>query len=266
MKSADYASSKTALASALQISRPTLYSHLRKQDAPRPKSNGMWKLSEVRKYIAKQEGKRELKSTEKQELELQLLRKRIRIAELQISDLDNSRTEQIASQITAECKRVIETFNAQLQAMPNQLSGIFSALGEPMPIYQRFKAELRQRFQAAYAALHMIEKKSQRKTNFVSFNRSKGNGAIVLDGPGHNDIEIIATAMLRGLPRAEAKRVRPVLVRKLRRTFNELERKLCDELPHECEGKTQYEIADILGRAINDVMATEMDLIELEFL
>jgi hypothetical protein len=38
------------------------------------------------------------------------------------------------------------------------------------------------------------------------------------------------------------------------------------ELPHECEGKTQCEIADILGRAIDGVMATEMDLIELEFL
>lgn len=87
-----------------------------------------------------------------------------------------------------------------------------------------------------------------------------------MDQAGHNDIETIATAMLRGLPRAEAERVRPVLVRKLRRTFNELERKLCDELPHECEGKTQYEIADILGRAINGVMVTEMDLIELEFL
>ena len=182
MKSADYASSKTALALALQISRPTLYSHLHKQDAPRPRSNGMWKVSEVRKYIAKQEGKRELKSTEKQELELQLLRKRIRIADLQISDLDNSRTEEIASQITAECKRVIDTLNAQLSAMPNQLSGIFAALGEPMPIYQRFKAQLRQRFQAAYDALHKIEKKSRRKTNVVPFNRSNGKGATALNG------------------------------------------------------------------------------------
>jgi hypothetical protein len=60
--------------------------------------------------------------------------------------------------------------------------------------------------------------------------------------------------------------IHKTLARKLRRTFNELERKLCDELPHECEGKNQYEIADILGRAIDGVMATEMDLIELEFL
>lgn len=183
MKS-DYASSKTKLAECLQISRPTLYSHLRRPDAPRPKSNGMWKVSEVRKYIARQENKRQLKSTEKQELELQLLRKRIRIADLQISDLDNSRTEEITAMVTAECKQIIDTLNAQLQAMPNRLSGIFAALGEPMPIYQRFKAELRQRFKAAYDALYKIEKKSRRKTNVVPFNRSKGNGAIVLDGSG----------------------------------------------------------------------------------
>jgi hypothetical protein len=60
--------------------------------------------------------------------------------------------------------------------------------------------------------------------------------------------------------------IHKTLARKLRRTFNELERKLCNELPHECEGKTQYEIADILGRAIDGVMATEMELIDLEFL
>ncbi len=87
-----------------------------------------------------------------------------------------------------------------------------------------------------------------------------------MDQAGHNDVETIATAMLRGLPRAEAERVRPMLVRKLRRTFNELERKLCNQLPHECEGKTPCEIANILGRAIDGVMSLEMDLIELEFL
>jgi predicted DNA-binding transcriptional regulator AlpA len=178
MKSADYASSKTALALALQISRPTLYSHLHKQDAPRPRSNGMWKVSEVRKYIAKQEGKRELKSTEKQELELQLLRKRIRIADLQISDLDNSRTEEIASQITTECKRLIDVLHAQLLAMPNQLSGIFSMLAEPVPIFKRFKAELNQRFQAAYDALQKIKKTSRRRNGVVvPFKQVNGSGA-----------------------------------------------------------------------------------------
>jgi hypothetical protein len=62
-------------------------------------------------------------------------------------------------------------------AMPNQLSGIFATLGEPMPIYQRFKAELHQRFQAAYDALQKVKKKSCRK-NIVPFNRgSEANGA-----------------------------------------------------------------------------------------
>jgi predicted DNA-binding transcriptional regulator AlpA len=172
MKS-DYASSKTALAERLQISRPTLYTHLHRPDAPRPKSNGMWRVSEVRKYIAKQEGKRELKSTEKQELELQLLRKRIRIADLQISDLDNSRAEEIAGQIVSECRQIITALTSQLSAMPNQLSGIFSTLGGPMEIYKQWRDELNQRFESARDALRKVEQKSRRKSNVVPFSRLK---------------------------------------------------------------------------------------------
>jgi hypothetical protein len=142
----------------------------------------MWKVSRVRRYIAKQEGKRELKSTAKQELELQLLRKKVRIADLQISDLDNSRSEEIADKITAECQRVIDVLQSQLLAMPNQLSGIFSSLGEPMPIYKRFKAELNQRFEAAYGALKKIKHASRRKDNIIPLNRRNGNGVIALNG------------------------------------------------------------------------------------
>jgi hypothetical protein len=114
-------------------------------------------------------------------LELELLSKRIRIADLQISDLDNSRSEEIASQITAECARIIDMLNAQLLAMPNQLSGVFAALGEPLPIFQKFRGDLNKRFQVAYDALHKVKKKSCRK-NIVPFNRLNGSGAIALNG------------------------------------------------------------------------------------
>ena len=81
----------------------------------------------------------------------------------------------------------------------------------------------------------------------------------------------LANAMLRGLPRSaynsdDYRRAHKIMSRKVRRTFNELERKLCHELPTQCEGKSQGEIANILGRAIDGVKSTEMDLIELEFL
>jgi len=64
----------------------------------------------------------------------------------------------------------------------------------------------------------------------------------------------------------EEKHFHEMLSRKLRRTFNEVERLLCDELPTELEGKTQTEMADIIGRAFDGVMSLEMDLIDLEFL
>jgi DNA primase len=182
MKSA-YASSKTALAECLQISRPTLYSYLHLPDAPRPKSNGMWKVSEVRRYIRKQEGKRKITSTEKEQLEVELLRKRITRVDLEISELDNSRREEITDKITGECRRVVDALNSQLWRMPDELSGIFSVLAEPMAIYKRFKAELHQRFQAAQEALQKIKEQSRRKTpknkkeaeNVAPFKRSAVN-------------------------------------------------------------------------------------------
>lgn len=57
-----------------------------------------------------------------------------------------------------------------------------------------------------------------------------------------------------------------MLSRKLRRTFNELERLLCDELPTQLEGKSQAKMTDILGRAFDSLMDFEEDLAELEFL
>jgi len=81
----------------------------------------------------------------------------------------------------------------------------------------------------------------------------------------------LATAMLRGLPRSaynsdDYRQAHKIMSRKVRRTFNELERKLCHELPTQCEGKTQAEIANILGRAIDGVKSFEMDMMELDFL
>ena len=64
----------------------------------------------------------------------------------------------------------------------------------------------------------------------------------------------------------DEKHFHKMLSRKLRRTFDEVERLLCDELPTELEGKSQAEMADIMGRAFDSVMSTELDLIELEFL
>jgi len=180
----DYASSKTALAECLQISRPTLYNHLHRFDAPRPKSNGMWRVSEVRRYIRKQEGKRQHTSSEKSQLEVELLRKRIHRCNLEIADLDNSREQEITDRITGECKQIIEALAGAFQRMPNELSGIFSTLGEPMRIYQRFKTEVGRRFDAASEALEKIKKQSRRKDNIIPLNGSNGNGAMALNGNG----------------------------------------------------------------------------------
>jgi hypothetical protein len=87
----------------------------------------------------------------------------------------------------------------------------------------------------------------------------------------------LATAMLSRIPLVEAgaddprvlsgelvpdQQLHKTLSRKLRRMFNELERVLCRETPYECEGKSQDEIANILGRAIDAVMSFEMDMMD----
>ena len=74
-----------------------------------------------------------------------------------------------------------------------------------------------------------------------------------------------ATAMLHGLPRATAERLHPMALKKVKRMDKDL-RRAFGKASHECEGKNQHEIGDILGRAIDGVMSVEIDLIELEFL
>jgi predicted DNA-binding transcriptional regulator AlpA len=180
MKS-DNASSKTKLAECLQISRPTLYGYLHLPDAPRPRSNGMWRVSEVRKYIRKQEGKRKITSTEKEHLEVELLRRRLTRVNLEIEQLDNSRQQEIADRITGECKQIIEVLNAALQRMPTELSGIFSMVAEPVAIYKRFKTEMCERFADAHEALKKIERASRKKSNIILFEAS-ANGVSASKG------------------------------------------------------------------------------------
>jgi hypothetical protein len=162
-------SNKTELALRLGIGRNSLYAYLRLPGFPRPDRRGQWSIEACRKFISRQHGSRQAVPDEKRGLELELLRRRLYKTNLEIAVLDNTRTEEIANQITAECKAIIDALNGQLLRMPQELSGIFSQLGDPMPIFIRFKAELNKRFQAAYGGLKELKDTSRKKSNVVVF-------------------------------------------------------------------------------------------------
>jgi hypothetical protein len=182
----NHARNKTELATRLGYTRGTIYSYMRLPGFPVPDRRGRWNISSCRKFILKQANKLDAPS-ERDRLELELLRKRIHRVDLEIADLDNSRAEEIADNIYGQCKQIIDTLNGTLQAMPQQLSGIFSQLDGAMPIYQRFKSEMDQRFADAYSALLKVRQASRRRSNVVPFNSAKLNGngrAMALNGNG----------------------------------------------------------------------------------
>lgn len=184
MKPPTRVSSRTKLAEALGISRPTLYAFARLPDSP-PARDGYWRVADWRKFVTRKKDSVKLASTEKEQLEMELLRKRIHRVDLEIADLDNSREEEIANRITGECKQVVDVLVGKFRNMPRELSGIFSALEGPMAIYKRFDAEVRGRFQDAHDELQRVKKTSRRKDNIIPLrvNGSNGNGSsIVLNG------------------------------------------------------------------------------------
>ena len=159
--------SKTELALRLGYSRNTLYAYMRMDGFPRPDRRGQWNIEACRRFVKKQDGKRRVVPSERDALETELLRKRIHRVDLEISDLDNSRTEEITAKITGDCDLVIDALKSAVWRMPDELSGIFSNLAEPMAIYKRFRAEIRQRFQAAHDALLKIKNQSRARDNVV---------------------------------------------------------------------------------------------------
>jgi hypothetical protein len=143
---------------------------------PAPDRRGRWNIAACRKFILKQANKLDAPS-ERDHLEMELLRKRIRRVDLEIAELDNSRAEEIADNIYGRCKQVIDSLNAKLQAMPRELSSIFSQLDGPMKIYQRFKSDMDQRFADAYSALLKVKQASRRKSNIVPFEKKVATAA-----------------------------------------------------------------------------------------
>jgi hypothetical protein len=178
MNAPRYARNKTEAARLAGMSRTRLYQILQLPGAPLPRADGRWSVAAIRKFASKEANKIEV-PTERDRLETELLKKRIAKVDLEISQLDGSRREQITETITGECKRVIDTLQSALHRMPDELSGVFAMLAEPLPIYRRFREEMRRRFEAAYEGLKKIEKQSQRKSNVVRFEREAitSNGA-----------------------------------------------------------------------------------------
>jgi hypothetical protein len=175
---AKHVSSITQLAREIGISRQWCSGLFRMTDHPKPTRFGH-NVAAWKKYLSRRAEKIQSAGSEKSRLELELLRRRLARVNLEIMELDGSRREEIANEITSGCLRVVDTLKSRLWRMPDELAGILSALGEPMLIYKRLKAELGQRFGAAYDELHKVKQTSRRKDNLVPFRPVKvtGDGA-----------------------------------------------------------------------------------------
>ena|SRR5436309_2492259 len=183
MKAPKYVSSVTDLAQAIGLSRQWTSELFRLADHPQPSKSGH-SVARWKKYITRRAEKVQSSGGEKARLEMELLRKRIQRVDLEIAELDNSRQEEIANRIAGGCLQVVDTLKSQLWRMPDELSGIFSVLAEPMAICTRFRAEMHHRFQVAYDELTKVKRASRRKGNLIPFNPVGANGSRALNGKG----------------------------------------------------------------------------------
>lgn len=182
MKSSRCISSVSELCSTLGISRTHFYELRKDQFSPEPvRLNGNGKvgypLAAWRKFIKRE---RPSRPSEKSQLELEHLRKKNHLLDLEIADVTNERAEAIATEIIGSCRRVIANLRSHIFQMPDELTGAFIMLAQdnnPQKFYRRFKDEMRERFEAADKALRKIEHASKRKTNVVSIHSGEGNGS-----------------------------------------------------------------------------------------
>jgi predicted DNA-binding transcriptional regulator AlpA len=167
-----FAHGKTELAKLCGISRTWLYRYMREPSFPSPRADGRWPVEAVRRFVRKCQVKVETPN-EREQLEIELLRKRIRKVDVEIADLTNERAEAITNEITGLCRKIVGLLQGQLSRMPDEFSGLFNMQGTAREIYNIWKGELNRRFRIAYSSIEKIEKAHARKSNVIPFEQKK---------------------------------------------------------------------------------------------
>src|SRR6266478_2095508 len=178
---AKFASSKTKLSQCLGISRQYLHEFFKLPDSPVAASNGMHSVAKWRKFIANHVAKVKGAGTEREKLQIALLRIRVSREELELAEQDHTIRESITNEIESECCKILDALTYQLCGLPMQVAPKLAGL-EVKAIFKKMQAEIDSRFSAAADALKKLQRASQRKTgrskkeeasNVIEFNRAR---------------------------------------------------------------------------------------------
>jgi hypothetical protein len=174
MKTPRFANTVIQLCGVLGISTTHYYALRKEPGAPIPASNGKFPIAAWRKFANRHRARPEKEKalSEREALEVELLRRRLYRTNLEIAEIDNTRSEEICNEITDKTRRILEVLSQKLFAMPLQLSGIFATMA-PIEILKRWQLDLREVFQAAKSEILKIEREHARKSNIVSFDEKK---------------------------------------------------------------------------------------------
>ena len=125
MKSPLRVSSRVKLAEALGISRPTLYAFARLPDSP-PARNGYWYVRDWRRFVTRKRGS--VKTTEKEQLQLDLLRTRLEREQHCLSEARSSSYNEARAELLAQVEGVFGLIRTELFHLRVELSPQFEGL------------------------------------------------------------------------------------------------------------------------------------------
>jgi hypothetical protein len=150
MKPPSRVSSRTKLAEALQISRPTLYAFARLPDSP-PARNGYWHVAEWRRFVTRKKGS--VKASEKEQLQIAVLRAKL---EREQFDLDTARERtrnEIRDDLMQGFVSVAQLIRGGLYRMRTELSPVFASGVDARGVYRAWENKERELWAVVCAEL-----------------------------------------------------------------------------------------------------------------
>jgi len=172
-------SSRTKLAAALQISRPTLYAYARLEDSP-PARDGYWYIAEWRRFITRKRDS--LQSTEKESLQAALLRAKLAREQYDLDQLKDRTRNEIKESLLTEFLTAAHVIRDKLHRLRGQLAPVFAGASS-REIYRLWGTAERELFANVCAELSRragvrVEEPDTRSTDgvVVAFKNRNSNG------------------------------------------------------------------------------------------
>src|SRR6266446_5713934 len=121
MRSQTYARTKLELVRLTGLSRTALYHLLRLPGAPVPRADSRWNVEEVRRF-ALNSAKKLAGPPERDELQLELTRLKIKRASAQLADFEAEIRAEIEGNVREHFKRAVNIMANRLKLMPRDLA------------------------------------------------------------------------------------------------------------------------------------------------